>query len=125
MRYRVSPGHRRVSSRHTDGVTSLRFGATVFLLELGRITRFSVLHRGGAQGKSELCVQRANTMSNHCRGHEAGTLHHFGDRSQGLLITPCLIKTQFSQSFVGMVVPSTVFQLVPNRLSLSWRLYKN
>ena len=47
MRYRVSPGHRRVSSRHSDEVTSLRFGATVFLLEIGRITRFSVLHRGG------------------------------------------------------------------------------
>ena len=89
------------------------------------ITRFSVLHRGGPQGKSELCVQRNDTTSNHCRRHEAGTLHHFGDRSQGLLITPCLIKVQFSRSLVGMVVPSPVFQLVPNRLSLSWRLYEN
>ena len=38
-----------------------------FSLETGRITRFSVLHRGarsGAQGKSELCVQ--STRPAHC-----------------------------------------------------------
>ena len=119
----VSPGHRRVSSRHTDGVTSSRFEAS-FLLEIGRITRFSVHRcaRSGAQGKSELFVQRAVSTSNHCRRHEAGTLQPeqiiFGNRIQGLLMTPCLIETQFSQSLVGMV-PFPLFQHVPNRPFLS------
>ena len=86
---------------HTDGVTGSRFRATVFFffLKIGRIKRFSVQHRGarsGGQGKSELSVQRADTTSNHCRRHEAGTLHHFGNPARGLLITPCLIETQFS-----------------------------
>ena len=34
MNYPVSPGHRCVSSRHTDGVTSSRFVATVFYWRL-------------------------------------------------------------------------------------------
>ena len=47
-----------------------------FFIGDARITRFSVLHRGarsGPQGKSELCVERADETSNHCRRHEAST----------------------------------------------------
>ena len=85
--------HRGETARfqsETDGVTSSRFGATVFFI--GDWPYHSILSTPSCVHALELranlrCVQNADTTSDHCRRHEAGTLqglnNHFGDRSQG------------------------------------------
>ena len=85
MRHPVSLGERRVSSRHRDGVTSSRFGATVFYwrLAVSVDSQYSIVVHALELRANLSCVyseliRRATTVAVMRPAH-----YHFGDRAQG------------------------------------------